>query len=200
MGKTTVFLFCYLVFASLSAEAAEAPGSNAAKAAAAVSRLESRDVAVVDLQRIFEHFVRLENLSQRLSEKRRAASGDVAKRMKRLSQLQEQERQVRGSAGPRPDVADQARLDGMAEEIRFLQEEAGTLIRDKGQEIKDRERQWSSDLMVAISDQVRRLAATDRLYLVLDRGPWVLSVGAKADLTERVIRGLERERGNLRFQ
>ncbi|MBN8217000.1 MAG: OmpH family outer membrane protein [Spirochaetes bacterium] len=203
MAKATVFFILFgwaCVATAFPAAAKTTAAKPAPKAAGSTVRAESKEVAVVDLQRVFEHFVRLENLSQRLGEKGRVASGDVAKRVRRLSALQEQERQLRASAGPRPDVADRARLDGMAEEIRFLQEEAGVLIRDKAQEITDRERIWSTELLTAISDHIRRLAAAERLYLVLDRGPWMLSVLPRVDLTERIIRNLERERGNLRFQ
>lgn len=163
-------------------------------------RNELRDVAVVDLGRVYEHFARLENLATRLGDKAQVSGVDLGKRVKRLVQLEGQARQFRNNLGPHPDGADLSRLTSMDEELRFLQEELSTTEREKFQEIKDRELIWSREILRAAHEQIRRIAAAEKLQMVLDKGDWMIHLLPRIDLTDRIIRNMERERSALRFQ
>lgn len=164
------------------------------------TRPDAKDLAVVDLGRVYDHFARLENLIPKLGEKANAMGADLSKRVRRLIQLQDQARQFRVNLPSPPDPADMARLTSMEEEIRFLQEELSTTEREKYQEVKDRELLWSREILRAAQEQIRRMAASEKLTLILDKGDWMLHLSPKIDLTDRIIRNMERERSSLRFQ
>lgn len=186
---TLLFPFCVTAGAWAESPSPVAPPRN-----------ELRDVAVVDLGRVYEHFARLENLASRLADKAQASGADLGKRVKRLVQLEAQARQFRNNLGAHPDGADLSRLTSMDEELRFLQEELSTTEREKFRDIKDRELIWSREILRAAHEQIRRIATTEKLQMVLDKGDWMIHLVPRVDLTDRIIRNMERDRSALRFQ
>ncbi|MBL8994898.1 MAG: OmpH family outer membrane protein [Spirochaetia bacterium] len=155
-----------------------------------------KDVAFVDMRRIFDFYVRAQNVETGIREIQNGALAEAGRKRKRIDDLRERLRKELeriGSAGI-PDEATRTKLDNMSEEIRFQEDELAQFLGSKKNEIKLEEKKISRSLLRSILDQVKKIAAQERYYLVLDKSEYALYVSTRADITDKVIRNLERER------
>lgn len=186
MPRNLILFTCVLVFSGL----AVLPSSLAAASG------PEKDIAFVDMRRIFDFYVRAQNVEGGLKEMQNGALAESGRKRKRIDDLRERLRKELERIGSNAvlDEPSRTRLDNMNEEIRFQEDELAQFLASKKNEIKLEEKKISRSLLRSILDQVKKIAGQERYYLVLDKSEYALYVTTRADITDKVIRNLERER------
>lgn len=155
-----------------------------------------KDVAFVDMRRIFDFYVRTQNVEGGFKELQNGALAEAARKRKRIEDLRERLRKEweRLASETVQDESTRSKIGNMTEEIRFQEDELAQFLSAKKNDLKLEEKKISRSLLRSILDQVKKVANQERYYLVLDKSEYALYVSTRADITDKVIRNLERER------
>ncbi len=162
------------------------------------STIDDKNFAMLDMKRIFDFFVRSQNYMEAIERTKSASQLEVTRRVKKIEQLKARREEEAKSLATDTDGLIKKRLDNLNEEIDFLESELSSFLIEKKNDLVTQENLISKNLLRNIYEQTKRIAQAEKYYIVIDRSEQIRFLQPKFDITEKVIRALDRESLNLK--
>jgi Skp family chaperone for outer membrane proteins len=162
------------------------------------SSIDDKSFAMLDMKRVFDFFVRSQNYQDSIDRIKNAATAEAGRRAKKIEQLKNRLDLETKNDVPDLDGTVKKRINNLSEELSFLESDLATFLAEKQNDLLVQENLISKNLIRNIYEQTKRIALAEKYYLVIDKSEQVRYLQPKFDITEKVIRALDRESLNLK--